>query len=396
MPVERFSSGGIYEDEVGYSRVVVASGYGGHTGWTAGTTAMVNGVVAHPGDAQAQAAGRLPGRPVRPRAGGVLARRHGPDPDVRGRRRRQCRRRGSGARRSSSAPSDRRPRWSASARWSIPRCSSRSRSSRGGRRTTRRPEAGGARRRAEPSGCRVCGRVGPHDEGGTPCRTRRPTGSRRTWARTARRARSRVVAVARDAGDGRATGPRDGAPGGDETLTLPVETPEPRRRGRAGPELGAGPDCRRPSRCRSRARARATEPEPEPTAEPEPAPEPARPSPARGPRTAPAVAGAARRRLAQPGTPRCRARGARGSGSANEAIPAVPPEAGTGPIGSIPAAQARAVWSRLQASNWRLFLDPVPQRRAGGRGHRGDRPGAGLHRLALGGRSSGSRSSSAC
>ncbi len=56
MPVERFSSGGIYEDEVGYSRVVVASGYGGHTGWTAGTTAMVNGVVLHPGDAQAQAA----------------------------------------------------------------------------------------------------------------------------------------------------------------------------------------------------------------------------------------------------------------------------------------------------------------------------------------------------
>jgi enamine deaminase RidA (YjgF/YER057c/UK114 family) len=55
MPVERFSSGGIYEDEVGYSRVVVASSYDGHTGWTAGTTAMVNGVVAHPGDAQGQA-----------------------------------------------------------------------------------------------------------------------------------------------------------------------------------------------------------------------------------------------------------------------------------------------------------------------------------------------------
>jgi enamine deaminase RidA (YjgF/YER057c/UK114 family) len=56
MPVERFSSGGMYEDEVGYSRVVVASGYAGHTGWTAGTTAMVNGVVLHAGDAQAQAA----------------------------------------------------------------------------------------------------------------------------------------------------------------------------------------------------------------------------------------------------------------------------------------------------------------------------------------------------
>ena len=55
MAVERFSSGGIYEDEVGYSRVVVASGSGGHTGWTAGTTAMVHGVVAHPGDPHAQA-----------------------------------------------------------------------------------------------------------------------------------------------------------------------------------------------------------------------------------------------------------------------------------------------------------------------------------------------------
>jgi enamine deaminase RidA (YjgF/YER057c/UK114 family) len=55
MPVERFASGGIYEDEVGYSRVVVASGYGGHTGWTAGTTSMVNGAVVHPGDAHAQA-----------------------------------------------------------------------------------------------------------------------------------------------------------------------------------------------------------------------------------------------------------------------------------------------------------------------------------------------------
>lgn len=40
----------------------------------------------------------------------------------------------------------------------------------------------------------------------------------------------------------------------------------------------------------------------------------------------------------------------------NEAIPAVPPHVGTAPIGSIPAAHARAVWSRVQASNWRLFL----------------------------------------
>ena len=82
MAVERFSSGGIYEDEVGYSRVVVASGYGGHTGWTAGTTAMVNGVVAHPGDRS----GRLssPSRPpLRPRTGGVLPHRHRPDPHVR-------------------------------------------------------------------------------------------------------------------------------------------------------------------------------------------------------------------------------------------------------------------------------------------------------------------------
>ncbi|MGB7982672.1 MAG: Rid family hydrolase [Candidatus Nanopelagicales bacterium] len=55
MAVHRFSSGGIYEDLVGYSRVVVASGFAGHTGWTAGTTALVNGVVQHPGDPQGQA-----------------------------------------------------------------------------------------------------------------------------------------------------------------------------------------------------------------------------------------------------------------------------------------------------------------------------------------------------
>lgn len=54
MPVERYSSGGIYEEEVGYSRVVVTYGYGGASGWTAGTTAMVNGVVQHPGDAYLQ------------------------------------------------------------------------------------------------------------------------------------------------------------------------------------------------------------------------------------------------------------------------------------------------------------------------------------------------------
>lgn len=55
MAVERFSSGGIYEDLVGYSRVVVASGCAGRTGWTAGTTALVNGVVQRPGDARGQA-----------------------------------------------------------------------------------------------------------------------------------------------------------------------------------------------------------------------------------------------------------------------------------------------------------------------------------------------------
>lgn len=55
MPIERFASGGIFEDVVGYSRVVVAVGHGGRTGWTAGTTAMVHGDVLHPGDAYAQA-----------------------------------------------------------------------------------------------------------------------------------------------------------------------------------------------------------------------------------------------------------------------------------------------------------------------------------------------------
>jgi enamine deaminase RidA (YjgF/YER057c/UK114 family) len=55
MPIERYASGGPYEDVVGYSRVVVASGYGGTTGWTAGTTALVNGTIQHPGDAYGQA-----------------------------------------------------------------------------------------------------------------------------------------------------------------------------------------------------------------------------------------------------------------------------------------------------------------------------------------------------
>lgn len=55
MSVQRFSSGGIYEDEVGYSRVVVAAGHDGRTGWTAGTTSLVNGIVAHAGNPRAQA-----------------------------------------------------------------------------------------------------------------------------------------------------------------------------------------------------------------------------------------------------------------------------------------------------------------------------------------------------
>jgi enamine deaminase RidA (YjgF/YER057c/UK114 family) len=55
MPVERYASGGPYEDVVGYSRVVVIHASGGITGVTAGTTAVVNGVVQHPRDAYAQA-----------------------------------------------------------------------------------------------------------------------------------------------------------------------------------------------------------------------------------------------------------------------------------------------------------------------------------------------------
>lgn len=40
----------------------------------------------------------------------------------------------------------------------------------------------------------------------------------------------------------------------------------------------------------------------------------------------------------------------------NEAIPEVPPEVGTGPVGTVPAAQERRNWARAQAANWRLFL----------------------------------------
>jgi putative membrane protein len=87
---------------------------------------------------------------------------------------------------------------------------------------------------------------------------------------------------------------------------------------------------------------------PEPTAEMTPVPVAERPleaTPSPGP--APATAAVALSAAAAP-RPSIDIR--------NEAIPAVPPEAGTGPVGSIPAAHARAVWSRVQASNWRLFL----------------------------------------
>ena len=142
MPVERFASGGIYEDEVGYSRVVVASGYGGHTGWTAGTTAMVNGVVAHPGDALGQALVAFQAalfaleRAGFSRTDTVQTRMYVVDvaanADAVGR-----------AHSSSSVPSARSRRWSASAPWSMPRCSSRSRSSPGDPTTTRQPDARG-------------------------------------------------------------------------------------------------------------------------------------------------------------------------------------------------------------------------------------------------------------
>jgi enamine deaminase RidA (YjgF/YER057c/UK114 family) len=50
MSVLRFGSGAPWEGIVGYSRVVVR----GEAAWVSGTTSMVNGSVAHPGDAGAQ------------------------------------------------------------------------------------------------------------------------------------------------------------------------------------------------------------------------------------------------------------------------------------------------------------------------------------------------------
>ena len=50
MSVIRLGSGAPWEGIVGYSRVVVR----GDTAWVSGTAAVVDGVVAHPGDAAAQ------------------------------------------------------------------------------------------------------------------------------------------------------------------------------------------------------------------------------------------------------------------------------------------------------------------------------------------------------
>jgi enamine deaminase RidA (YjgF/YER057c/UK114 family) len=51
VSVLRFGSGSPWEGVVGYSRVVVR----GDTAWVSGTTSTVDGAVAHPGDAGAQA-----------------------------------------------------------------------------------------------------------------------------------------------------------------------------------------------------------------------------------------------------------------------------------------------------------------------------------------------------
>jgi putative membrane protein len=145
------------------------------------------------------------------------------------------------------------------------------------------------------------------------------------------------------------TGPRDGAPGVDETLSLPVEAP--------AVVAGDEPDADgAPSAVEDPEPAPPVDTEPEADTEPEEVPATSAASevavdPDLSPEVVPGGAAVA---LAESVTPRTAA--VEAPRPPNEAIPAVPPTAGTGPIGSIPAAQARAVWSRLQASNWRLFL----------------------------------------
>lgn len=139
-----------------------------------------------------------------------------------------------------------------------------------------------------------------------------------------------------------ATGPRDGAPGVDETLSLPVEAQPVAVPDEPGPDEAASP-------------VPEPDPAPEPVLEPEPLPEPGRaldlpPSPM----VVPAIVMVAPTGDAEP--PPVALPATDDLLPANEAVPAMPAEVGTGPIGSIPAAHARAVWSRLQASNWRLFL----------------------------------------
>ncbi len=56
MSVIRLGSGAPWEGVVGYSRVVVR----GDTAWVSGTTATVDGVVVHPGDAAAQTRQAIP------------------------------------------------------------------------------------------------------------------------------------------------------------------------------------------------------------------------------------------------------------------------------------------------------------------------------------------------
>jgi len=51
VSVLRLGSGGPWEPTIGYSRVVVR----GDSAWVSGCTSVVDGVVAHPGDAAAQA-----------------------------------------------------------------------------------------------------------------------------------------------------------------------------------------------------------------------------------------------------------------------------------------------------------------------------------------------------